>query len=122
MDERDRVLREIRRNAALIVDCDEEDVDVSLEASPSSATGTTTFRAVARAAGKEFQCRGDDEDEALAELLDLVIDGAKAEGTARLLVMTPECQGAFRLLQLTRVQLIAEIRRELDGNPVGGDG
>lgn len=34
------------------------------------------------------------------------------------LVMTPQLQQAIRLLQLSRIELIDEIRRELDGNPV----
>jgi len=110
VDDRDRVLREIRRNAALIVGCNADDVEVVIEASPSRTAANTTFRAVAHADGKEFQCRGDDEDEAIAELLDLVVDGANAEGVARRLVMAPELQGAFRLLQLTRRELIAELR------------
>jgi RNA polymerase sigma-54 factor len=34
------------------------------------------------------------------------------------LVMTPQLQQAIRLLQLSRLELIDEIRKELDGNPV----
>ena len=34
------------------------------------------------------------------------------------LVMTPQLQQAIRLLQLSRLELIDEIRKELDANPV----
>ena len=34
------------------------------------------------------------------------------------LVMTPQLQQAIKLLQLSRLELIDEIRKELDGNPV----
>ena len=37
------------------------------------------------------------------------------------LVMTPQLQQAIRLLQLSRMELIDEIRKELDGNPVLAD-
>src|ERR1700679_412072 len=37
------------------------------------------------------------------------------------LVMTPQLQQAIRLLQLSRVELIDEIRKELDANPVLSD-
>ncbi len=37
------------------------------------------------------------------------------------LVMTPQLQQAIRLLQLSRMELIDEIRKELDGNPVLSD-
>jgi RNA polymerase sigma-54 factor len=37
------------------------------------------------------------------------------------LVMTPQLQQAIRLLQLSRVELIDEIRKELDANPVLAD-
>ena len=35
--------------------------------------------------------------------------------------MTPQLQQAIRLLQLSRMELIDEIRKELDGNPVLAD-
>src|SRR5215510_7834391 len=34
------------------------------------------------------------------------------------LVMTPQLQQAIRLLQLSRLEVIEEIRKELDNNPV----
>ena len=34
------------------------------------------------------------------------------------LVMTPQLQQAIRLLQLSRLELIDEVRKELDNNPV----
>ncbi|MFC1641443.1 RNA polymerase factor sigma-54 [Myxococcota bacterium] len=34
------------------------------------------------------------------------------------LVMTPQLQQAIRLLQLSRLELVEEVRKELDGNPV----
>ncbi|HTM45373.1 MAG TPA: RNA polymerase factor sigma-54 [Polyangiaceae bacterium] len=34
------------------------------------------------------------------------------------LVMTPQLQQAIRLLQLSRMELIEEVRKELDGNPI----
>src|SRR5512147_2878564 len=34
------------------------------------------------------------------------------------LVMTPQLQQAIRLLQLSRLELIEEVRKELDNNPV----
>src|SRR5581483_6420553 len=37
------------------------------------------------------------------------------------LVMTPQLQQAIRLLQLSRLELIDEIRKELDANPVLAD-
>ncbi len=37
------------------------------------------------------------------------------------LVMTPQLQQAIKLLQLSRLELIEEIRKELDGNPVLAD-
>src|SRR5277367_6435531 len=37
------------------------------------------------------------------------------------LVMTPQLQQAIRLLQLSRLELIDEIRKELDANPVLSD-
>src|ERR1019366_7077690 len=37
------------------------------------------------------------------------------------LVMTPQLQQAIRLLQLSRMELIDEIRKELDANPVLAD-
>jgi RNA polymerase sigma-54 factor len=44
------------------------------------------------------------------------------------LVMTPQLQQAIKLLQLSRLELLDEVRKELDGNPIlmdddgGGDG
>lgn len=42
------------------------------------------------------------------------------------LVMTPQLQQAIRLLQLSRMELVDEVRKELDGNPIlmeeDGDG
>ena len=32
--------------------------------------------------------------------------------------MTPQLQQAIRLLQLSRLELIDEVRKELDGNPI----
>jgi RNA polymerase sigma-54 factor len=40
---------------------------------------------------------------------------------AQQLVMTPQLQQAIRLLQLSRMELIDEIRKELDANPVLSD-
>src|SRR5512141_728859 len=37
------------------------------------------------------------------------------------LVMTPQLVQAIRLLQLSRLELVDEIRKELDGNPVLAD-
>ena len=37
------------------------------------------------------------------------------------LVMTPQLQQAIRLLQLSRLELIEEVGRELDNNPVLSD-
>ena len=37
------------------------------------------------------------------------------------LVMTPQHQQAIPQLQLSRLELIYEIRKELDGNPVQAD-
>src|ERR1700744_2561569 len=37
------------------------------------------------------------------------------------LVMTPQLVQAIRLLQLSRLELVDEIRQELDGNPVLAD-
>src|SRR5690606_41314394 len=37
------------------------------------------------------------------------------------LVMTPQLQQAIRLLQLSRLELIEEIRKECDANPVLAD-
>src|SRR5258706_1946361 len=37
------------------------------------------------------------------------------------LVMTPQLQQAIRLLQFTRLELIDEMRKELDANPVLAD-
>jgi len=37
------------------------------------------------------------------------------------LVMTPQLQQAIRLLQLSRLELIDEVRKELDNNPVLSD-
>jgi RNA polymerase sigma-54 factor len=37
------------------------------------------------------------------------------------LVMTPQLQQAIRLLQLSRLELVEEVRKELDGNPVLSD-
>src|SRR3954462_12460418 len=37
------------------------------------------------------------------------------------LVMTPQLVQAIRLLQLSRLELVEEIRKELDGNPVLAD-
>ena len=37
------------------------------------------------------------------------------------LVMTPQLQQAIRLLQLSRLELIDEVRRELEANPVLSD-
>ena len=34
------------------------------------------------------------------------------------LVMTPQLQQAIRLLQLSRLELIEEVRKEIDGNPL----
>jgi RNA polymerase sigma-54 factor len=34
------------------------------------------------------------------------------------LVMTPQLQQAIRLLQLSRLELVDEVRKELDGNPI----
>src|SRR5690242_8745472 len=34
------------------------------------------------------------------------------------LVMTPQLQQAIRLLQLSRLELIEEVRKELDDNPI----
>lgn len=37
------------------------------------------------------------------------------------LVMTPQLQQAIRLLQLSRLELLDEVRKELDGNPILSD-
>ena len=37
------------------------------------------------------------------------------------LVMTPQLQQAIRLLQLSRLELVEEVRKELDNNPVLSD-
>jgi RNA polymerase sigma-54 factor len=37
------------------------------------------------------------------------------------LVMTPQLQQAIKLLQLSRLELIDEVRKELDNNPVLSD-
>src|SRR5689334_20513653 len=37
------------------------------------------------------------------------------------LVLTPQLVQAIRLLQLSRLELVEEIRKELDGNPVLAD-
>src|SRR5690606_9655565 len=37
------------------------------------------------------------------------------------LVMTPQLVQAIRLLQLSRMELVEEVRKELDGNPVLAD-
>jgi RNA polymerase sigma-54 factor len=37
------------------------------------------------------------------------------------LVMTPQLQQAIRLLQLSRLELIEEVGREMDNNPVLSD-
>jgi RNA polymerase sigma-54 factor len=37
------------------------------------------------------------------------------------LVMTPQLQQAIRLLQLSRLELIEEVRKELDNNPMLSD-
>lgn len=37
------------------------------------------------------------------------------------LVMTPQLVQAIRLLQLSRMELVDEVRKELDGNPVLAD-
>jgi RNA polymerase sigma-54 factor len=37
------------------------------------------------------------------------------------LVMTPQLQQAIRLLQLSRLELVDEVRREMDGNPMLSD-
>ena len=37
------------------------------------------------------------------------------------LVMTPQLQQAIRLLQLSRLELVDEVRKELDNNPVLSD-
>ena len=34
------------------------------------------------------------------------------------LVMTPQLQQAIRLLQLSRLELVDEVRKEMDGNPL----
>ena len=40
---------------------------------------------------------------------------------AQQLVMTPQLVQAIRLLQLSRMELVDEVRKELDGNPVLAD-
>lgn len=42
-------------------------------------------------------------------------------GMSQNLVMTPQLQQAIRLLQLSRIELIDEVRRELEANPVLAD-
>ena len=37
------------------------------------------------------------------------------------LVMTPQLQQAIKLLQLSRLELVDEVRKELDNNPVLSD-
>jgi len=37
------------------------------------------------------------------------------------LVMTPQLQQAIRLLQLSRMELVDEVRREMDANPMLAD-
>ena len=37
------------------------------------------------------------------------------------LVMTPQLQLAIKMLQLSRMELVDEVRKELDANPVLGD-
>jgi carbon-monoxide dehydrogenase small subunit len=46
---------------------------------------------------------------------------ARDEAPASKMPMTHELQQAVRLLQMSRLELIAEIRKELDENPVLGD-
>jgi hypothetical protein len=115
MDPRDRILREIARNAALTASCDLEDVSVTVSSSEEQG-----FVAVASIRGREqtFRAYGKGEQEATWSLLMMVVDAANGSPLTQSLIMTPELRKAIRLLQLSRLDLIEEIRRELEANPI----
>ena len=117
MRDRGRVLREIAVNAAVVFACLVEDCVVSVD-----AIGDEGFRCSVRAGGAVEEARGKTESAATWALLDRLID--RANGNARpsqSLVTTPQLQTAIRLLQLSRLELIEEIRRELDASPMPPD-
>lgn len=117
-DERERIRREIARNAALVARRDPK--EIALRIDPDAQHG---FVAVASASGTEqtFRAYGATEDEATWSLLMLVVDAANGSPIAQSLVMTPQVREALRLLQLSRTEILDEIRRELDANSASAD-
>lgn len=118
MDDRERIVREIARNAAVIFECSAEAVEVLAIVGDGPEGG---FHAIARAttpdAPKTIRTRGASEQDALWALLDQTIDRANGENRpSQNLVMTPQLREAFRLLKLSRLEVIEEIRRELETN------
>ena len=115
MDRRERIILEIARNAALTAQCDIDDVAVT--ATPSEEHGFVATAAI-RARDQTFRAYGAVEGEALWSLLMLLVDAANGSPLTQSLVMTPQLRKAMLLLRLSRKELIEEIRRELDANPI----
>lgn len=115
MNDRDRIERELRVNAALVLGMPEGQLVVRVE--PSTEAGYEAT--VAAAAGGDeavLRASGATEKGALWQLLTETID--RTFGT---LVPSARLQEAMRLLRTTRLELMAAIRRELTVQPLPPD-
>lgn len=113
MEGRRRIVKEIRRNAALLFGCDAAAVSIAFDRVEGDAEA---WRAVACGpSDARLGAAGKDANAALVALLDLVIDRANGEPIAAP-IMSPELEKALRLLQMKRRDLIEAIRAELDGD------
>ena len=122
VNDRKRIRREIMKNAALLFGCDYPLVSVVTERVGDENEGGG-WCAIARGPGGErLAIKGDDDEGALIALLNEVIDRANGVPTlVSTLEKTPELAAAVRVLQKSRLELIEDIRRELDENPIADD-
>ena len=112
MFERPRVLREIARNAARVLGCAPEALRITVGAHADH--GHEALVGLVDAA-PAFRAIDATEEGALWRLMTQTIDAANgAPRPSQQLVMSPALTAAIRLLQLTRRELIEEIRRELE--------
>lgn len=121
MNDRDRIERELRVNAALVLGMPEGELVVRVEPSTEDGYEATVAAAAAGAAGATedgavLRAIGATEKGALWKLLTDTID--RTFGTR---VLSPKLEEAMRLLRMTRHDLIEAVRRELTVNPVPPD-
>lgn len=119
-DNRKRIRREIMKNAALLFGCDYALVSVVTE---RVGDDSSDWRAIAQGPGGDrLAIRAADDEGSLVALLNEVIDRANGVPTlAEALEHRPNLAAAARLLEKSRLELIKDIREELDQNPSDDD-